>query len=192
MDVYLCMILLKKNILLNGSCLEIKSYKNPKLSYSIKRDIINLKKTYWKFSTSSQLNWFKKNIHPQDVHNCLFLNNKLIGYTLLRNRKMLINDNKKKYFLIDTVTISKEFRMNNFGNLLMEFNNNFIKKKNYIGFLLCKKKIAKFYINNNWKNIKKNKLHVDGKKSKLNGMYYNLPKKLQSELNKNSFYIQTN
>ncbi len=123
------MELLKKNILLDGSYLEFKSYKNSRLSKSLKKEIINLKKTYWNFSTQSQLAWFNKNIYINDIHNCLFLNKKLIGYTLLRNRKMLLKDNKIKYFLVDTVMISKKFRDNSFGDLLMKFNNNLIKKK---------------------------------------------------------------
>ena len=186
------MKLLKKKIFLDGSCLELKSYKNPQLSKSLKRDIINLKKTYWRFSTSSQLVWFKNNIYTQDTHSCLFLDKKLIGYTLLRNRKMFLNKSEIKYLLVDTVMISKKFRNNSFGNLLMKFNNNLIKKKNCIGFLLCKKKLARFYEQNNWKNIIKSKFFLNGKKSKLNGMYYNLSKKQQNELTKNSFYILTN
>ena len=61
-----------------------------------KKDILSickLKNEQWKYGLKSNLRWFKKNIKKNDVHNLLFLNKKLIGYTLLRKRKAVI---KKK------------------------------------------------------------------------------------------------
>ena len=57
--------------------------------------ICKLKNDYWKYGLRSNLNWFKKNIKTNDIHNLLFIDKKLIGYTLLRKRKAIIKNKKK-------------------------------------------------------------------------------------------------
>ena len=65
------------------------SQKSIKINIKIKKQIFLLKKSYWNFSLIKQKEWFKKNIKKNDIHNLLFLDNKLIGYTLLRKRSFL-------------------------------------------------------------------------------------------------------
>ena len=72
------------------------------------KKILILKNSFWKFGIKSQKKWFKENVKKRDVHNFLFLNSKLIGYTLLRLRK--IKNLKNFYFLLDTMIIKKELR----------------------------------------------------------------------------------
>ena len=57
------------------------------------KDICSLKETHWKFGLNSQFNYFKKNVRLNDLHNCCFFNNKLIGYTLLKKNRMFCDFN---------------------------------------------------------------------------------------------------
>ena len=74
------------------------------------KNICILKDTQWKYGIKSQLNWYKKNIKKEDIHNLLFINSKLIGYTLLRKRMCFVNKVKKKYLLFDTLVLDKKYR----------------------------------------------------------------------------------
>ena len=121
-----------------------KSKKTNKLTNLDKRKILFLKNEFWKKGINSQKEWFKKNIKSFDIHNLLFLNNKLIGYTCLRYRSKLIKKNFSKYLLFDTLIISKIYRKKGIGSILMGFNNTIIEKYNLPSFLVCEKKNNKF------------------------------------------------
>ena len=90
--------------------LKFKSVKTKNLSQIQIKEMCNLKNLEWKFGIKSQLKNFRKNIKPEDVHNCFYLKKKLIGYTLLRNRNLFIENKKSNYFLFDTLIIRKSLR----------------------------------------------------------------------------------
>jgi len=141
------------------------SQKSIKINTKIKKQIFLLKKSYWNFSLIKQKEWFKKNIKKNDIHNLLFLDNKLIGYTLLRKRSFLQNHTKKNYFYFDTLVIKKQFQKLGYGKLLMYLNINVIKNSKLQSFLLCEKKHIKFYKNFGWKKVNK-KIEFKDKKIK--------------------------
>ena len=74
------------------------------------REICLLKNERWKYGINSQLKWFKQNINKNDICNLLKIRGKIIGLTILRRRSFEIRDKKKKYFLFDTLIISKKFQ----------------------------------------------------------------------------------
>ena len=45
----------------------------PLLSKKEIKNICILKDTQWKYGIKSQLNWYKKNIKKEDIHNLLFI-----------------------------------------------------------------------------------------------------------------------
>ena len=143
------------------------------------KKILILKNSFWKFGIKSQKKWFKENVKKRDVHNFLFLNSKLIGYTLLRLRK--IKNLKNFYFLLDTMIIKKELRKKRYGKLLMKFNNDVIYKNNKIGFLVCKKKEIEFYKKLYWKNLSKTRYKLSNNNNTQYGMVFN-------EKSKKKFY----
>ena len=153
--------------------LKAKTFKNSRLPADIKRQILVLKDSFWNYGVKNQLTWLNKNISKEDIHNCVFHQKKLVGYTLLRKRKMFIRNKNFSYFLIDTVIVSKKSRKKNLGIYLMKFNNKFIRKNKKKGFLICKKKLINFYEKTGWKKLKKNMYSVNGKNIGLNGMSYN-------------------
>ena len=94
------------------------SKKSFQLSKKEIKNICLLKDNQWKFGIKSQLNWYKKNIKKKDIHNMMFINSELIGYTLLRRRKCLVNKVLKKYLLFDTLVLGKKYRNKKLSNLI--------------------------------------------------------------------------
>ena len=100
------------------------------------------------------------------------MDNKLIGYTLLRKLKK----NKNKYLHFDTLIINKNFRNKGYSKLLMLLNNSVIISNKMFSILYCEKKLIKFYKKNGWKKIpRKIDLVLNPKKSK-EILCYNLKK----------------
>ena len=110
-----------------------KFFFNSLLTKELKKNeilsICKLKNTYWKYGVKSQLMWFKKNCQNHDIHNLLYLNESLIGYNLLRERKFLFKKQQKNYFYFDTIVILKKYRSMRLGSLVCQFSNKKIKKK---------------------------------------------------------------
>ena len=78
----------------------VTSKKTSELNKKNILDICSLKNTHWKNGLKSNLDWFNKYVKSNDVHNLLFINNKLIGYTLLRVRTVYINNVKKNICIL--------------------------------------------------------------------------------------------
>tara|TARA_B100000787_G_scaffold169850_1_gene162559 strand:- start:366 stop:1286 length:921 start_codon:yes stop_codon:yes gene_type:complete len=116
-------------------------------------DISNLKKQEWKFPLNSHVKHFEINFKKNDLNNMVYINNKLVGYTILRKKKL---SKIKSYLLIDTVIIHKNYRKKNIGSILMNFNNNEIFKSKSDAYLYCKFQHIKFYKKFYWKKINKN------------------------------------
>jgi hypothetical protein len=134
--------------------IKLQSIDTNKLSSNLIKKICYLKNSFWNFGISNQINWFKKNVEKNDIHNLLYYKNYLIGYSMLRNRKII--KRKKKYLQLDTVIIHKKFQNNNYSYILMNFNNLIINNNNKKTFLICKKNLVKFYKKFKWKEINKN------------------------------------
>ena len=139
------------------------------------KSICMLKNKQWKFGIKSQLEWFKKNIKKNDIHNLFYIKSKLIGYTLLRKRACRIDGTQKKikYLLFDTIILDKSFRNKKLSNVMMIFNNLVIKKSKYFSFLICKKKLINFYKKNQWNVLNKNKIQIIDAKFSVTGMVFN-------------------
>ena len=162
--------------------LECKATK--KLSKKNILDICLLKKEKWKYSTNSQIDWFKVNIKKNDLHNLLFYNEKLIGYNVLKKRKIYINKIKKNYFLLDTLIINKKFKKKKLSHLLMKLNNTIIKQYNLPSFLMCKNNLIFFYKKFLWKRIDKSIIKFMDNNVILNIMSFNFAiKNMKNNIN---------
>ncbi len=156
--------------------LKVKHLK--KLDRNLLSKILKLKKSHYKFSLSSQKVWFKKNIQNLDKHLILYNKKNVIGYNVLRLKKIKFIYQKSKVlnnaYIFDTIIIKNEFRNQGFSNLIMNKSNHIIKRKKYISFLVCKKKMIKFYKYFNWKIISDNKISISNfkKGNKHVWMYY--------------------
>ena len=154
--------------------------------------ICKLKNDYWKYGLRSNLNWFKKNIKTNDIHNLLFIDKKLIGYTLLRKRKAIIKNKKKikkiNFLYFDTLIIKKNFRKKKYSKLLMDINSKKIIKKKLHSFLICSKKLTNYYKRFGWKILDKKKFQLMDHKSLKIGMTFNKKFKLK----KSKLYYYTN
>ena len=168
--------------------IELISKKVNKLSKTEILQICKLKEEQWKYGIKSQIDYFNKIIKKNDIHNLFFINSKLVGYTLLRKRSCLINKIKAKYLFLDTLIIKKNFRGQNKSKLIMNFNNEIIKKHKMISFLLCKKNLLNFYEKFHWINIKNSNISILDHSFSDNGMIFNY-QNLKNNLTKFSFYI---
>tara|TARA_B100000787_G_scaffold169201_1_gene159726 strand:- start:2526 stop:3674 length:1149 start_codon:yes stop_codon:yes gene_type:complete len=146
------------------------SIQSKKLTKKIIIDISKLKMQEWNFSLKSHIKYFNDTLKENEINNMIYLNDKLIGYTLHRKKKLYKSNS---YVLIDTVIINKNYRKKNLGTILMNFNNNEIIKSKLPAYLQCKTEHIKFYKNFSWKEVdKKNKILIQSK-SNLRLMSFN-------------------
>ena len=170
--------------------IKLNSLKSNELNKKQIREICILKDSLWKYGLNSQLKWFKENLKSNDLHNCLYLKEKLVGYTCLRNRKFSHGNKNKSYLLFDSLIISKNLRKKKLSYLLMLFNNNIIKSQKKISFLICDSKLQNFYKKFNWKNLRNNQfIFLNHKLKKKHGMIYNLKIAKKIFNKKNLFYF---
>ena len=71
------------------------SKKTKKLKKNEIDKICELKNQHWKFGKKNQINWFKKNIFTDDIHNFILFKSKIIAYTCLRKRYLSFYFKKK-------------------------------------------------------------------------------------------------
>ena len=149
--------------------------------------ICKLKNTHWKYGLNSNLEWFKKHVKSEDVHNLLYYKSKLIGYTLLRLRTLNTTKSKNKFFYFDTLIIDRKFKKLKISNYLMNFNNEIIFKNNKISFLICENKLVKYYEKFGWKLMQNKSFLIVGHDFNTNGMCLNI--KVSKNNKKYIFYF---
>jgi hypothetical protein len=135
--------------------------------------ICKLKNSFWKFGLKSNLDWFRNNIKRNDIHNLIFTNFKLIGYTALRINSLFKNKSKIKYFYFDTLIIDKKYRFNELSSILMHFNNQIILNNKKISFLICQKEMIKFYKKFYWELLNKKYFTIKDHNFASYGMSFN-------------------
>jgi predicted GNAT family N-acyltransferase len=138
--------------------------KTVKLSRNQILDILKLKKSHWNYSLEKQLEHFKISFKNNDLHNLLYKNNQLIGYTALRTIHLFKKKKNFTFLQFDTLIIHKSFRKKKLSNLLMIFNTITIINKKLTALLYCKKQLIPFYKKFGWQ-ISNNKYLIP-KKSK--------------------------
>ncbi len=152
--------------------------------------ICKLKNSFWPWTLKKQLEWFKKNTKKNDLNNMLIINDKLVGYTLLRKRNAYLNKKLLIYYYFDAFVIHRKFRNKGLGKVLILFNNKIIDKQKKHSFLTCSIKNIPFYLKYNWKILPKNQFKImDHKpywfkknKKTLNGMTYSFDKKFKKKI----------
>ena len=168
--------ILKKKVIL-------VSLKKKKLKKKQIFSICKLKNSFWKWKIENQLKWFKIKVYENDINNLLLIDDKIIGYTLLRKRKAKIKNESFNYYYFDSFLIDKRFRKRKLGEKLILFNNKIIRKQKKHAFLICPKKLVKFYLKYDWTILKKKNFELIDHipkwlpKSGINALTYNFEKK---------------
>tara|TARA_B100000965_G_C19364380_1_gene657430 strand:+ start:159 stop:722 length:564 start_codon:yes stop_codon:yes gene_type:complete len=151
--------------------------------------ICKLKNSYWYWTIPKQLKWFKKNVKKEDINNMMMFENRLIGYNLLRKRIAYVNNKPLKYIYFDSFVLDKRMRNKSLGKKLLLFNFKTLNRIKKHSFLICKKKQIPFYLQYGWKVLPKNRFKIVDHKSawfknkkEINGMIYNLDKKIKNKL----------
>ena len=160
------------------------SLKKKKLKKKQIFSICKLKNSFWKWNIKNQLEWFKVKVYKNDINNLLLIDDKIIGYTLLRKRKARFDNKSFNYYYLDSFLIDKRFRKKKLGEKLILFNNKIIRKLKKHAFLICPKEMVNFYLKYEWTISKKKSFKlIDhtpkwlNSKSKINALTYNLKKK---------------
>lgn len=174
--------------------IELISIKTKNLKKNQLTSICKLKNSFWSWTISKQLSWFKKNIKAEDINNLLFFKNKLIGYTCLRKRKFCQRKKEFFYHYFDAFLIKKQKRHLGFGKILMNFNIKILDNLKSRSFLLCQRKNIEYYKKYKWRFLPKSKFNLLDhnpawfkKKNQICAMIYgkwNIKKKLYLYLNK--------
>lgn len=141
--------------MLKLECVETKN-----LKVNIINKILSLKNSYWKYTISSQRNFFKSNIKKNDFHILLISKKKLLAYSCLRKGIFIKKNKKIKHIRFDTFIVSKSSRGKNYSYLLMNFINKIIENSNCTGILFTGEELINLYKKFNWKitNPKKFKI----------------------------------
>ena len=166
------------------------------LSELEKNNICLLKASHWRHEMRSQIQWFKKNIISSDLHNMLIINNNLVGYTALRQKKCILKFEKlisdEKIIIFDTYIIKDEFRKKGLGTKLIKSNNKVIEDTDLMSFLLCDRNMINFYKKNGWKLLNSDQFKLINHDYNSNGMIYNFDKNItlddESDFNIEIFY----
>ena len=130
--------------------IQLSSKKTNELDSVLINKILVLKNTHWSHGIKSQKEFFRKKVLANDLHNLLIINDKLVGYTCLRKKK-LYTRKKKLFFYFDTLIIEKKYRNKGFSKILMNFNNFIIYSNNISSHLVCKNQMVPFYKSFFWK-----------------------------------------
>lgn len=162
------------------------------LTESFKEEIYKLKQTHYKYSLISQKNWFNKYINAHDMHILLFKDSKVIGYNVLKIRKLKVVYKQKKIeqncYLFDTLVINPSLRNQGLSKLIMNKSNLLIKNRNYFSVLVCLNNLVNYYKKFNWSLLPKNKiifsenLMRNNKKVMVYGKKFNLKKIIRIEV----------
>tara|TARA_B100001057_G_scaffold252233_1_gene252490 strand:+ start:2970 stop:3482 length:513 start_codon:yes stop_codon:yes gene_type:complete len=135
-------------------------------------NICKLKNSFWNYGFKSNIAWFKKNVKNYDVHNLIYYNSKLIGYTRLGIRTFYLGKTKKKYVNLDTLIVEKKYRNKGVSHFLMDLNIKVIKKNKKISFLICFNNLVNFYKKFGWKIMPKKVFSIGDYNWNSNGMYF--------------------
>ncbi len=147
--------------------MRLKNYKlvitnKLKISNLTKKKIFLLKKTYWKYKIKSQKDFFEKNTQNKDIIFYIKMNNLLnniIAHFVLKLKYFYLNDQKKRFLLIDSVIVAKRYRNKGIGKFILEKSKNISQKKKLPLIAISIKKNEKFYLNSDFKLLKKKKFN---------------------------------
>ena len=180
---------MKKKISKQSQKFTLISLKTKNLKKRQILSICKLKNSFWPWTIRKQLEWYKKKAKKTDINNMLIINNRLVGYTLLRKRRAYENNKSFIYYYFDAFILHKKFRNKGFGETLILFNNKILNKLKKHSFLTCTKKTIPFYLKYNWKILPKNKFKIMDHKpawfsslASANGMTYNLDRKVKKKI----------
>jgi len=149
--------------------------KKNKIKKKLKIDLCKLKKTFWNYSLKSHVEWFNKNVKKNDINILLFNKESLIGYNLLRKRKLFFKKGKIKkifFFYFDTLIIQKDFRGKKLSKKILNKSIDISRKYNFPLILICKKQYINFYKKFRFKLLnKKNFEYMDHKFNSYSMIY---------------------
>lgn len=152
--------------------------KHSELSPHQIEQICNLKAVRWNYySLEQHRQWMVENLQPSDYHILLIENAKLFGYTNLVEISATIND--EVVFMKGVGNVCTLETGKGYGNVLMQEVNRNLTEHYWIGLLICKQELVKYYDKFGWVVIDKGVCHIDNLDD-VNFMIYNVQTEISS------------
>lgn len=169
----------------------LKVFKKNNINQILLKKIILLKSQQYKYSQKIQNEWFLKNIQKEDLHILLFFKKKLIGYNVLRKKKLKIlsvkNNKLVNFFIFDTLIVDRLYRNKGLSKKIILKSNSIIKKKKIFSILVCAKKMVNYYKKYNW--VLLNKKNIKFKEIDLNKKHLMIYNQKNIDLNNKKIFI---
>lgn len=157
--------------------MKLLKIKNKRLDQSLIIKICKFKMKFWKHNFKSQLDFFKYNYSDDDLHFILIQGRRIIAYNVLKKYLFSLHNHKnkieKEFLLFDSFLVDKEYRGKDIGSEHLKKNISYAANKKKPGFLLCQKKLIKFYKINNCQLIKKKNFSLKNYRKKKYLMSFN-------------------
>ena len=173
--------------------MKIKKIYTVNLNKNLLKSIILLKKNHWKFDLKSQYLWFKTNAYKKDLHFLYYSKTELVGYVHLGKRSFFTIkkkgiSKKNEYILFRNLIVKDLYRKKGIASEIMLSVNNHLRKVKKTSFLICNKKLIRFYKKNNWSYIFKRNFKIKDHNHKFYGMTY--PSLSKKNVKKYVFYYK--
>lgn len=95
----------------------------------------------WKFNFQSQKQFLLKNYNPEDIHQIVLINNKIVGYNCLKFIKGL----NKKVMIFDSLIVDIKYRGLGISSIILFSSINEIIRKKKQCYLYSDKSLQKYY-----------------------------------------------
>ena len=134
-------------------------------------EVIRLKSSAWNYSYEDQVSWINTHIKDSDLHCFLSEDGVNVGYLNLIETNIIVDDLSYRAYGVGNVC--SIVRKKGYGSILLNYVNDFIVNKEYIGVLLCKPELSHFYNKSGWKFVPYLKLLCEFSLTNIEMMTYN-------------------
>lgn len=127
---------------------KVKFIKHGDITPTIIDSIIVLKSVAWPYDRTSQLQWISNNIKDSDIHVLLYSDSLLVSYLNLIDINLIVKGKEDKGLGVGNVCALEKGK--GWGKELIIRTNEYIVNNNFVGLLLCKQELVKFYSHFGW------------------------------------------
>lgn len=129
-----------------------------KVTNSILEEIVKVKTVAWDYSFKEHYEWININLKSSDIHVLLYHEKTLLAYLNLIDIEVKVDGIDLMGYGVGNVCAIEKGK--GWGKELIRRVNKYLSETNKIGLLFCKEKLKKFYSENDWKLLDKDKAKI--------------------------------
>lgn len=118
-----------------------------------RKEIIELKQNYWKYSFDSQIKWMRENLSDNDKHILSYKDDCLVAYLDLVDIKLRCDNNTFEALGMGNVCVHPNVSHKGYGVDIVKYANSIILENSKVGVLLCHDELVEFYKKCGWIQI---------------------------------------